>query len=246
MADQQPAKAILRKKAFEKKLEEGGLSIEKLPPVRAGFALDISGSTNNDYYNGVYQQVTDRVFPVALALDDNGTMEACTFDNNAYRKPDINMDNHAGYVGRHIYPPGTNFTGGTMYAPPIEMLIDEYFPAMNSIQGAKKLFSGFASRLTGKKTDAELPAVMFICTDGKSFDESKSFELINGLQAKPVFIIFLGIGIHESSDGATYLNRLKNQFRHVDAHLFLNGNFKSDDLYSRIANPKFIKWLGDL
>ena len=82
-APEMAEKVILRKEAFEKKLEEGGISVEKLPPVRAGFALDISGSTNNDYYNGVYQQVTDRVFPVALALDDNGTMEAWTFDNNA-------------------------------------------------------------------------------------------------------------------------------------------------------------------
>lgn len=239
-------KVILNKEAFIDQLGRASVNVEDLPPVRAGFALDISGSTNADYYNGLYQRILEQVFPVALALDDNGTMETVTFDDNAYRKPDINMDNYGEYIARYVYPKGTNFRGGTKYAPPLEMLSEEYFPSLTSMEGAKKMLSGFASRLMGKKEKAELPALIFVSTDGQSFDEERSYELIQGLKDKPLFIIFLGIGISGGSSDSKYLTLLKEKFPYVDSHLFPNGSFKTNELYDRIVSGKFVKWLKGL
>ena len=50
---------------------------------RVGLVLDYSGSMSELYRNGTVQAVIEKILPVAMEFDDNGTMEVWIFEDGS-------------------------------------------------------------------------------------------------------------------------------------------------------------------
>ncbi len=62
------------------------------------FALDFSGSMRYMFGSGIVQKVIERLFPVALAFDDDGKMPMYLFSNNSEKISDVTLNNYESYV----------------------------------------------------------------------------------------------------------------------------------------------------
>ena len=73
---------------LEKRTQQVGIILAKrglpvAPKTRVGVALDVSGSAKHFYENGVIQETLDRLLAVAMKFDDDGNLDAWTFDKAA-------------------------------------------------------------------------------------------------------------------------------------------------------------------
>lgn len=225
------------KKKVTQVLEAKG--VVSIPPVRVGIALDISGSTNTLYYSGQVQRLLEILFPVALRLDDNGQMELGLFGNSFTLKQDVTMDNYADYISTKVYPRGTHFDQSTYYAPVFEGFLKHYFQEEDL--GSKLL--GKVSGFFGKKkqvSNKDLPATVFMVTDGKCFDEEAAEHALIDSKAFNVFWILVGVGrIQEFA----FLTKMANKYDHVDFQHFPDMNMSPDTMYNKVLSTEYCTWL---
>ena len=53
--------------------------------------LDYSGSMTNLYSNGTVQKTINRLVPLGLTFDDNGSIDVYLFQNDYRKLPDLNL-----------------------------------------------------------------------------------------------------------------------------------------------------------
>ncbi|UOO93180.1 TerD family protein [Vitreoscilla stercoraria] len=68
--------------------------------ARVGLVLDRSGSMFKQYQQGDVQKVIDRVLPLALNFDDDGSFECWAFGRNTVQLDDVSMKNVRDYTNR--------------------------------------------------------------------------------------------------------------------------------------------------
>lgn len=198
--------------------------------------LDYSGSMRNLYQDGSVQALVERLLPLGLAFDDNGEVDFYLFSDDVEKvKPNITLENIAGYIQNHVYN-GNYDMGGTSYAPVINQVVEDFA----NIQ-TKGGFLGFGGEKVYEKM--EMPTYVIFITDGENGDRGDAIEAITEASKAGIFFQFVGIG------GASF-NFLKKldtiSGRNID-----NANFfevhdlshKTDDeLYALLLNefPFFI------
>lgn len=134
--------------------------------AKVALVLDFSGSMDRLYSNGEVQRVVERTLPLAMAFDDDGSMETWIFDNGFHRLPDVTMSNLEGYVLRET----TQYRmGGTYYAPVMRDVVETY-------------------------KGSNLPAYVLFITDGNNSDKAETDKIIIEASKKPIFWQFVGIG----------------------------------------------------
>lgn len=90
--------------------------------ARVVFCVDYSGSMSNLYRSGKVQKVLERLFPVAMAFDDDQSMEFYLFQNSYHECPEVTLRNVDGYV-RDIAMKQDYEMGGTSYSPVLKKAI---------------------------------------------------------------------------------------------------------------------------
>ncbi len=141
-----------------------------LGSVRAKVAvvLDYSGSMYSLYMNGTVQRTINRLVPLGLTFDDNGSIDVYLFQSDYRKIPDLDLSNYERYVTdviqREHYP-----MGGTSYAPVLQAI------------------------LKGVRTQDDPTFVLFI-TDGENVDRSQTNKIILKASTMNLFIQFIGIG----------------------------------------------------
>lgn len=133
--------------------------------ARVCLAIDYSGSMSNLYDNGTVQSIFEKMLPLAMEFDDDGTMEAWRFNDGTKRLKDVTAKNIVGYVKNCI----SGSMGGTNYAPVIKEIVDFY-----------------------KKT--KVPVYVIFITDGDNWDKSEATEAIKEASKIPIFWQFIGLG----------------------------------------------------
>lgn len=78
--------------------------------------LDYSSSMANLYSNGTVQKTINRLVPLGLTFDDNGSIDVYLFHNDYRKLPDLNLTNYENYVKNIVNTSGYSM-GGTCYAP---------------------------------------------------------------------------------------------------------------------------------
>ncbi|MBQ5439696.1 MAG: TerD family protein, partial [Clostridia bacterium] len=78
--------------------------------------LDYSGSMHTLYANGTVQRTINRLVPLGLTFDDNGTIDVFLFSTEYKKLDDLNIMNYESYVNLVAKNSGMNM-GGTMYSP---------------------------------------------------------------------------------------------------------------------------------
>lgn len=239
--------------SLEKRAEKVGIvlakrGLTKVPPVRVGCALDVSGSARG-FYEGsnVMQETIDRLMAVAMKFDDNGELDAWLFHDGVLpRLPTITESDEGTYVNKVILKQ-RGLWGATNYAPVLKEVMDFYFGNGGSVAPVKKsMFGGLfggksatpAASATGTKQD---PAMLLFITDGSNSDRSETERVLRAAEANsPVYFNMIGIGNPSYFD---FIEEMADKLGNV-GFTNLNDLSVSDDvLYDKIVNQEFVNWV---
>jgi len=147
---------------------------------RVAVVLDVSGSMTKAFQSGMVQATLERLLPLAMAFDDDGSMEVWTFDHEFKRYPPITRTNFYDYIKDNKI----SARGGTMYAPVLRD-IGSYFV---------------------QEEPSKIPTYVLFITDGDNADGSDTDKAIKILSHFPIFFQFVGIG-DTSKNGFRYLKQ---------------------------------------
>ncbi len=182
----------LRKKVSLAKKQAGLLT----QTAQVEFVLDISGSFAGSYRDNTIQDVVERLAPIALEFDDDGTMPVTLFGVNAHQAPAITQANLCEYVNREVvkqYP----FEGGTQYAKPLWHIVQQHFsPSIQEVtvdQGGWFKKKHTETKIVQQSAAATPVFIQFI-TDGDNQDREETEKLLRMMEVLPIFIQFVGVG----------------------------------------------------
>lgn len=160
--------------------------------------LDYSGSMRNLYKNGTVQNTINRLVPLGLTFDDNGSIDMYLFQTDYRKMDDISLDNYENYITSVVNTSGYRM-GQTNYAPVLNAIINgENIPS----SGILGVF-GKMNHVNGIVDEVSPTFVLFI-TDGANADKAKTTAVIKQSSEMNVFIQFIGIGKEQFE----YLERL--------------------------------------
>ena len=147
--------------------------------------LDYSGSMSGLYRNGTVQDTINRLVPLGLTFDDNGSIDLYLFQSTFLKLDDLDLGNYEHYVknviDRSSYP-----MGGTKYAPVLSAIIDGYKVRSKGLFGSTTVIPPIV--------DEGDPTFILFITDGDNADKEASNDVIRRSSEKNVFIQFIGIG----------------------------------------------------
>lgn len=185
--------------------------------ARVALVLDYSGSMDNLYRRGIVQAAIERILPIAMNFDDNGSMEMWLFSDGFKRLPDISRDNYYDYVKREI----RGSMGGTKYAPVMNDIAEKYT----------------------REDPAPIADYIIFITDGDALDPENARHAVIMNSYLPIFWQFVGIG-HAHFRFLEELDDMDG--RYVDnANLFPLPdimNISDDEIYDRLL-AEFPTWL---
>lgn len=201
------------------------------------FIADVSGSMIPLYNNGLMQKIYEALLPIAWRVDEDQKVDSIVFDDNAYRLPDVTLNNASSYVEDEITS-DTRFWRGTRYSEALNLLsskIEERNGLLNSLVNSFKTIFGKRVEIPSKN---ELQFVLFL-TDGENFDKKETLVALQELKQFNIFVQFIGIG----DEKFKYLQSLDNQFNYVGfQHVNDLSVLSVDELYDRIISDEFVTW----
>jgi hypothetical protein len=213
---------------LEKKKKETGLEYDLISAVK--FAPDISGSMDWLYKNGKVQNVLERLFVVALGLDDDKSMQVFPFSSKCEMlNTEVGLKNYNGFVDNYMLKNKKSYYFcGTSYLSMLNQIESDFE------QNNKKGF--FA------KSKSKMPSLVLGIVDGDTMSYNKVERKILELSEKPIFFIFFGIG----DDNFNFLKKLEEMNnRKIDNVAFYDVNsidsLSDKQLYDMIAE-QFVDW----
>lgn len=188
--------------------------------ARVVFALDHSGSFSWAYENGTIQKITERLFPIAMEMDDDGEMDFMLFDSRYKNLEAVTMNNLGNYVKDVILKKG-GYYGGTSYAPVMNAITEKY----------------------GKKKKSDIPTFVIFITDGDNDDKNEAEKAMINASNHNIFWKFVGAG----NAGFSFLEKLDDMAgRTVDNADFITvddlNKISDEELYNRLFN-EYSDWL---
>ena len=151
-------------------------------------AFDYSGSMSHLYKNGTVQNTLNRLVPLGLTFDDNGTIDVFLFQDDYRKIRDLDLSNYENYVNSVIATSGYSM-GGTNYAPVLRAIITG-----DSVSYGGFFGFGAKSYSTAPIVDDNDPTFVLFITDGENFDRQQTDDIIRRSSSMNVFIQFIGIG----------------------------------------------------
>lgn len=197
------------------------LEKKKLSEICASviLVLDVSGSMTHQYNQGRVQRTLDKVLPLALLFDDDGTLDVWAFADRSRRLTGATLDNIGDYIKKADGGWRKWKTGIGNNEPVVMQKI------YNIYKNSKK------------------PVYILFVSDGGIYKDREIKQLIEEAAHGPLFWQFVGIG------GSDYgiLERLdKMRGRFVDnANFFALDDIDSisdEELYDRLLN-EFPAWI---
>ena len=142
--------------------------------ARVALVLDYSGSMNQQYKSGDVQQVLDRIMPLALNFDDDGSFECWAFAEKALRLNDVRLDNLNNYIaseqgGYKKWNAGAGYNN----EPAVLEEVLAYF---------------------NKDSSSNLPVYIVFISDGGVSEARKIKKILQEASSQPIFWQFVGIG----------------------------------------------------
>ena len=202
--------------------------------------LDYSGSMSSLYKNGTVQRTINRLVPLGLTFDDNGTIDVYLFSNEYKKIDDLNLNNYETYVNQVVLKSGFSM-GGTMYAPVLKSIIEGNTRKEGGFLG----IGGRVIREDPIVDDGDPMFILFI-TDGENMDKQNSDVIIRKSSDMNVFIQFIGIG-NEKFKYLMDLDDMPGRRRDNTGFSKMKELDKADDneLYTNVLE-QFSGWLNGL
>jgi vWA found in TerF C terminus len=220
-------------------------------------AIDLSGSTKQLYYGGAMQLAVERVVPVALNFDDNGSIPVYGFNDEGgdvaavVTLPELTKDNYLGYIQREVIDglKSDSKWGGTAYGPFMKAVLHDLgfmrVPAQHQASWRERLFGGGAAAAVeeevGSKSKTGLPCLLYPFTDGENEDQPKTRALIEAcVSAKaPIYFNFIGVG-HTRFN---FLQQIADDYPNVGFTQINDLSTVGDDIYSHLLPEELLEWL---
>lgn len=151
--------------------------------------IDYSGSMSGMYRDGTVQDVINKLLPVGLTFDDNGSVEVFRFDDNFKQIESLTAFNYGNFVKEFMM---NGSMGGTCYAPVLKEIKKQYITGEVTTKGG---FFGFGKKTVKVDTKADTcPVFVIFITDGDNFDKSETDTIIRELSNYNCFVQFIGVG----------------------------------------------------
>lgn len=183
------SKLDLKKKVILDKIEQAAphlldltkkslISLEKSNllnvKARVALVLDYSGSMSQQYKSGEVQHVLDRIMPLALNFDDDGSFECWAFAEKALHLNDVNLENLNNYIaseqgGYKKWNAGAGYNN----EPAVLEEVLHYFI---------------------KESPSNVPVYIVFISDGGVSEARKIKKILQEASSQPIFWQFVGIG----------------------------------------------------
>jgi len=216
-------------------------NVTKVPPIRVGLALDISGSTQDMYRQGIMQETVDRLLAVAMKFDDNGELDMWSFTEGFDRLETANAADYGGYVKRAILENRKiEKWGGTAYAPVMNDMMNHYFSPVVTESKASGLGGLFGKKVTTTAAASTAPAMGIIITDGANNDRSAAARVMRDAQKQNIYWQMVGVGPEY------YFSFIKEMADELPNVGFINLNslqMTDEQLYEQVVGEEFCEWL---
>ena len=210
--------------------------------ARVVVVLDYSGSMRKLYNNGTVQQTLNKLVPLGLKFDDNGTIDVYAFRDDCIPLEDLSINNYDSYVVKEITSKIDKY-GRTVYSPVLYDILHK----MCKIGLINNIIRFIKSIFKIKEKDNDTIYVMFI-TDGgnEDGDNVNCDNAIKELSKHKAFIQFIGIGDNKFK----YFNRLpkiKNRASNNTGSAIIKDleNVSDNELYDKLLGD-FSKWLKEV
>jgi len=189
------------------------------------------------YADGTVQRTINRLVPLGLTFDDNGTIDVFLFSTEYKKLDDLNIMNYESYVNLVAKNSGMNM-GGTMYSPVLRAII-----LGDTVK--KGLFFS-KPEYTPPIVDNGAPTFVLFITDGENADNVNTDEIIKRASSMNVFIQFIGIGT-ERFEYLRKLDDLPGRVRDNTGFSQMESldNASDHDLYTNVLG-QFANWLRGL
>lgn len=239
---------------LRKKAEENFISLKKKADeavskvglngqtARVALAIDISGSMNSLYRNGVVQRAVERLLALGVKFDDNRSIDIFLFGQKDYEVGELSERDFFNYVNNHIVRK-YQLEAATNYAGVMKRIAKKYYP--QAIEGSPnggsflgKLFGGSGGSLRfsidqnaykARYQDSE-PVYVYFLTDGDNGDKDEAELVIREASKLGIFWQFVGVG----NESFKFLSKLDNlNGRYID-----NANFFSCSDLDRISDEE--------
>ncbi len=150
--------------------------------------LDYSGSMSGLYNNGTVQKTINRLVPLGLTFDDNGSIDVYLFQNDYRKMENLNLTNYENYISNVVKRSGYTM-GGTNYAPVLKAIIEGDVRNIGGFLGI-----GGRTKVIQAIVDNGDPTFILFITDGANADCANTDAIIRKSSEMNVFIQFIGIG----------------------------------------------------
>lgn len=139
--------------------------------ARVGLVLDASGSMSQQYRSGRVQELLDRVLPLALHFDDDGSLDVWAFDTTPKPLDPATLDNIDGYINT-VRGGWKRWYGGCNNEPRVMRdVIDHY-----------------------RQDPQAPPAYVLFVSDGGVHQNREITQLMREASQYPIFWQFMGLG----------------------------------------------------
>lgn len=187
------------------------LDKHKLNTVMAKVALvmDLSGSMNKRYRNGVVQRIVDKTIPLAVQFDDDGSMEFWYFGDKPVKMDDVTLQNYETVTNDWMKI--QRKTGACNDEPKVMRQVIDTFK------------------------DSDLPVYVLFVSDGGIHETKKIAKLMAEASSYPIFWQFMGVGGYDYG----VLEKLDSMPGRVvdNANFFAIDDFdivSNEELYDRL------------
>lgn len=205
--------------------------------ARVACMIDVSGSFQDEWQDGLVQKLMERALALGLTFDDNGEVDMFTFGAQARYEKSVNMAAYQTWATDWMR--NNRFEGVTRYAAALTAVNDYYFGAPGTTGG------GFFKKLLGTAATAPVgpivPIFLMFITDGDNSDKPETNKLILESAKRGIFIQFMAIG---QDNQFPYLKTLDNLpgreldntgFFAVTAKDILNNTFSDAQLFDNLT-----------
>ena len=143
--------------------------------ARVALVLDYSGSMHQQYIKGDVQKVLDRIMPLAVNFDDDGSFECWAFAEKSLRLSDVTLENLQNFVNTDQggHPKWKNAGARYNNEPVVLEAVVKYFT---------------------KENPSNLPVYVVFISDGGVSESKKIKKILKDASDQPIFWQFVGIG----------------------------------------------------
>jgi hypothetical protein len=238
--------------SLEKKQEIVRLSLEKrnVPTdvvMAVKLVLDVSQSIQWMFDNGTIQELVDRLIPVGMRFDDNGSLEAYAFGSSVQSVSDITAADFGSYVNKKFLKQVSRnvLWSGTEYGIALEKIQEDWEEVLAGKPASQGGLMGSLKGLFGKKKEVvqekQAPAFLMFVTDGEDQGSAVEAEAhIRTLGEQNMYIEFVGVG----NASFRFLKAMAGKYDHVGFVSFPDlANTSDQALYEALLSDELCTWI---